>query len=245
MGLINGVLQGVYSGCPAFLMAPGGVPAAAGPLAAGDLALRRDAQRRAELRLRPLRAPRERRGSRGPRSQFLAAGVQRLGTGAALDAGAFHARVRPVRVSLDGVPSGIRPRRVDARRHRRSRRHPPVFHSAGPEPAAAADAGLQPCAPWVSSGASTGAMRIRIVDPVTLHRREDGEVGEIWVAGESVALGYWNNPRESAATFRAFIAGTEVERVGAVSAHRRSRLHRRRTSLRDRPHQGRPHRPGM
>jgi acyl-CoA synthetase (AMP-forming)/AMP-acid ligase II len=28
------------------------------------------------------------------------------------------------------------------------------------------------------------------------------------VAGESVALGYWNKPRDSAATFRAFIAGT-------------------------------------
>ena len=51
-------------------------------------------------------------------------------------------------------------------------------------------------------------MRIRIVDPETLHLREDGEVGEIWVAGESVALGYWNNPRDTASTFRAFIAGT-------------------------------------
>ena len=51
-------------------------------------------------------------------------------------------------------------------------------------------------------------MRVRIVDPLTLRRRNDGDVGEIWVAGDSVALGYWNKPRESATTFRAFIAGT-------------------------------------
>ena len=50
-------------------------------------------------------------------------------------------------------------------------------------------------------------MRIRIVDPFTLVPRADGEVGEIWITGKSVAAGYWNRPRESAATFRAFLAG--------------------------------------
>jgi acyl-CoA synthetase (AMP-forming)/AMP-acid ligase II len=48
-------------------------------------------------------------------------------------------------------------------------------------------------------------MTVRIVDPVTLCERKDGEVGEIWVAGDSVARGYWNKPEETAATFRAFI----------------------------------------
>jgi acyl-CoA synthetase (AMP-forming)/AMP-acid ligase II len=85
---------------------------------------------------------------------------------------------------------------------------PPVFHSPGQDAGRSAAGRLQKRDSWVSSGASAGTMRIRIVDPVTLHIREDGEVGEIWVAGDSVALGYWNKPADSAATFRAFIAGT-------------------------------------
>ncbi len=60
---------------------------------------------------------------------------------------------------------------------------------------------------WVSCGVADGEMRIRIVDPVTRRPRPDGEVGEIWIAGASVAAGYWNKPRESASTFRAFLAG--------------------------------------
>jgi acyl-CoA synthetase (AMP-forming)/AMP-acid ligase II len=61
---------------------------------------------------------------------------------------------------------------------------------------------------WVSCGVVDGRMRIRIVDPVALLPRADGEIGEIWVTGESVTAGYWNQPRQSAATFRAFIAGS-------------------------------------
>src|SRR5262249_48043976 len=34
----------------------------------------------------------------------------------------------------------------------------------------------------------------------------DGAVGEIWVAGPSVAAGYWGKPEESTRTFRAYLS---------------------------------------
>jgi len=57
----------------------------------------------------------------------------------------------------------------------------------------------------MSSGAAADGMRIAIVDPVRRRRCAPHEIGEIWVAGESVASGYWKRPEETAATFRAFL----------------------------------------
>jgi acyl-CoA synthetase (AMP-forming)/AMP-acid ligase II len=58
----------------------------------------------------------------------------------------------------------------------------------------------------VSSGRPRA--KVALVDPDTLLRCGDGETGEIWVSGESIAQGYWNRPNESLLTFRAHIAGT-------------------------------------
>jgi acyl-CoA synthetase (AMP-forming)/AMP-acid ligase II len=55
--------------------------------------------------------------------------------------------------------------------------------------------------PWAGQG-------VRIVDPETQTARPDGCVGEIWVAGPSVAPGYWNRPDETDHTFRAFLRDT-------------------------------------
>ncbi|MBI4511813.1 MAG: fatty acyl-AMP ligase [Deltaproteobacteria bacterium] len=61
----------------------------------------------------------------------------------------------------------------------------------------------------VSSGrAMAGEGRLRVVDPVTLRRCHPGQVGEIWLASDSVARGYWNRPEETHATFQATIADT-------------------------------------
>ena len=67
MGLIGGILQPLYIGRPNVLMSPMSLPAEAAPLAAGDLAVPAHDQRRAELRLRPVRARRSRPSS-GERS---------------------------------------------------------------------------------------------------------------------------------------------------------------------------------
>ena len=42
---------------------------------------------------------------------------------------------------------------------------------------------------------------VRIVDPETRTENPDGKVGEIWVHGEQVAMGYWRNPQQTERTF--------------------------------------------
>ncbi|HET8641664.1 MAG TPA: AMP-binding protein, partial [Pseudonocardiaceae bacterium] len=48
---------------------------------------------------------------------------------------------------------------------------------------------------------------VRIVDPRARQPLPDGQVGEIWVAGEGLPDGYWGRPEETEHTFRARIAG--------------------------------------
>jgi acyl-CoA synthetase (AMP-forming)/AMP-acid ligase II len=60
--------------------------------------------------------------------------------------------------------------------------------------------------PLVGCGRSVDDQRLAIVDPETHERRADGEVGEIWIAGPSVAGGYWERAEESAAVFGARLA---------------------------------------
>ncbi|WPZ32678.1 SDR family NAD(P)-dependent oxidoreductase [Thalassobaculum sp. OXR-137] len=47
---------------------------------------------------------------------------------------------------------------------------------------------------------------LRIVDPTTRAACPPDRVGEIWVASPSVALGYWQRPEDTEATFRARLA---------------------------------------
>ncbi|HEV2844920.1 MAG TPA: amino acid adenylation domain-containing protein, partial [Thermoanaerobaculia bacterium] len=55
----------------------------------------------------------------------------------------------------------------------------------------------------VGSGHVLLDLRAAIVDPETGRPRAPGGVGEVWVAGDSVAAGYWNRPEETARTFGA------------------------------------------
>lgn len=45
--------------------------------------------------------------------------------------------------------------------------------------------------------------QVLIVNPETLRPCRDGEVGEIWIAGQNVAGGYWNSPERTERTFGA------------------------------------------
>ena len=60
----------------------------------------------------------------------------------------------------------------------------------------------------IACGQPAPDLRIEIVDPIKRTRAASGEIGEIWVAGPSVASGYWYRPAESAATFAARLVGS-------------------------------------
>jgi amino acid adenylation domain-containing protein len=51
-------------------------------------------------------------------------------------------------------------------------------------------------------------IKIVIADPQLLMRCPPNQVGEIWVSGSSVAQGYWNRPEQTEKTFRAYLADT-------------------------------------
>ena len=208
MGLINGVMQGAYSGCSTVQMAPAaflqrparwlqaisrfGATHSGGPNFAYDLCARRVGDEDREgLDLSSWRVA---YNASEPVRRSTMEHFMRLFGPCGFRWTSFSPGYGLAESTLvvTGDPAGS----------------PPVFHSANQQSGGCSDMARRPSGPWVSSGASTGAMQIRIVDPVTLHGRSDGEIGEIWVAGESVALGYWNKPGDSAATFRAFIAGT-------------------------------------
>ena len=47
----------------------------------------------------------------------------------------------------------------------------------------------------------SGSPLVRIVNPETKTENAEGTVGEIWVHGENVAMGYWRNPTRTERTF--------------------------------------------
>jgi amino acid adenylation domain-containing protein len=57
----------------------------------------------------------------------------------------------------------------------------------------------------VSSGASAPDQKLLIVDPQTFQPCPDTQVGEIWMAGPSIARGYWNRPDDTAQIFDAHL----------------------------------------
>jgi polyketide synthase 12 len=60
----------------------------------------------------------------------------------------------------------------------------------------------------LSCGVSLHDQRVVAVDPDTRVLLPEGRVGELWVAGPSVAHGYWRRERETEETFRAHLAGS-------------------------------------
>jgi amino acid adenylation domain-containing protein/non-ribosomal peptide synthase protein (TIGR01720 family) len=55
----------------------------------------------------------------------------------------------------------------------------------------------------IGCGKNLGDQEIAIVDAARNQRCPEGHIGEIWVHGGSVALGYWQRPEESEITFHA------------------------------------------
>jgi amino acid adenylation domain-containing protein len=62
---------------------------------------------------------------------------------------------------------------------------------------------------FVGCGRAMLETKIEIVHPESFRRCAAGEVGEIWVAGPGVAVGYWMRPAETERDFRARLSGTD------------------------------------
>ncbi|TQM30997.1 fatty acyl-AMP ligase [Nocardia bhagyanarayanae] len=77
----------------------------------------------------------------------------------------------------------------------------------------------------VSCGTAAPGLDIRIVDPATLRTLPDGEVGEIWIGGPSVAQGYWNRPEDTRERFAAYTEGAgPYLRTGDLGARHEGEL---------------------
>ncbi|MCV3212501.1 AMP-binding protein [Plectonema radiosum NIES-515] len=63
----------------------------------------------------------------------------------------------------------------------------------------------------VGVGKSWLDQKIAIADPKSLTECPADQVGEIWVQGSSVTIGYWNRPEETKKTFNAYPADTTEE----------------------------------
>lgn len=59
----------------------------------------------------------------------------------------------------------------------------------------------------VGCGPPDQAVRLEIVDPETFAVMPEGEVGEVWISGKTVAGGYWKQPEKTEEIFQATIAG--------------------------------------
>ena len=60
----------------------------------------------------------------------------------------------------------------------------------------------------VSCGKALPDMEVALVDPKRLNRVGPGQVGEIWIRGPAIALGYWDRPDATEETFGARLAGS-------------------------------------
>lgn len=60
----------------------------------------------------------------------------------------------------------------------------------------------------VGVGRSWLDQKIAIANPESLTQCQDGQIGEIWVSGPSVAGGYWRKPQETEQTFKAQLQDT-------------------------------------
>ena len=79
----------------------------------------------------------------------------------------------------------------------------------------------------VSSGSAVAGHDVRCVDPETKQTQGEGQTGEIWIQGPSVARGYWQNEKATEETFGARTAEGDgpFVRTGDLGFLREGRLY--------------------
>ena len=191
MGLINGVLQPAFSGCPAYLMSPAaflqrparwlqaisrlGATHSGAPNFAYDLCTRKVSEdESSSLDLSSWRVAYN--GSEPVRS-FTLEGFQRAFGIRGFRWAAFSPAYGLAESTLlvTSIPAAM----------------PPTLVGGA-----------------VASGADPGTRGVVIVNPDTRARCVEGRAGEIWLQSRSVAAGYWGRAEETLATFHAFTSDT-------------------------------------
>jgi acyl-CoA synthetase (AMP-forming)/AMP-acid ligase II/alkylation response protein AidB-like acyl-CoA dehydrogenase/acyl carrier protein len=66
----------------------------------------------------------------------------------------------------------------------------------------------------VSCGQIYSEQKVVIVEPSSLQPLKNGEIGEIWVSGSSIAQGYWNQIEKTQETFQAHLENESFLRTG-------------------------------
>ena len=189
MGLIEGVLQPAFSGCPAYLMSPGAF-------------LQRP--------VRWLETIATYRGTRsgGPNFAYDLA-VHRISD---------PDRDRLDLTCWESAYNGAEPVRADTLRAftRAFARCGFAASAFRPCYGLAESTLLVTSGRWtesaaddpVSCGSPQFGTHVRVVEPLTSDPCGEGETGEIQVSGESVTAGYWQRPEETVATFTAAANGS-------------------------------------
>jgi acyl-CoA synthetase (AMP-forming)/AMP-acid ligase II len=207
MGLIDGVLQPIYSGCPAYLMSPAAFlqrPArwlraisryratrSGAPNFAYDLCVRRISMAdRETLDLSTWRAAYN--GAEPVRRETLEAFSQAF-AGCGFRPSSFRPSFGLAESTLLVSSDRWRPPGAST-----LERQPPAPWSVSAQYPEASAPGP------VSCGRPSFGTRLLIVDPATGHPCAREATGEIWVAGPSVARGYWNRPEENDHSFSAY-----------------------------------------
>jgi acyl-CoA synthetase (AMP-forming)/AMP-acid ligase II len=211
MGLTGGILQPLYSGFPVALMSPldflqkpfrwlqaitryGGTTSG-GPNFAYDLCVKKiTPEQRSTLDLRtwdvaftgaePVRAESLERFA----STFEPCGFR---------SAAFYPCYGLAEATLF-VSGGVKARQPNVRRVAAAALE---YHQAAAAPAEGKSGRL-----LVGCGYPRLGQKILIVNPETLTRCQEGEVGEIWVLGSSVTRGYWNSNEETELAFNAYLS---------------------------------------
>jgi acyl-CoA synthetase (AMP-forming)/AMP-acid ligase II len=209
MGLIGGILQPVYAGCSTVMMTPvhflqrplrwlraisrhrGTI--SGGPNFAYDLCLRKvTPEQRAELDLSSWKVALN--GAEPVQARTLRQFAEAFGP-AGFRESAFYPCYGLAEATLM-VSGGERETSPVARAF-----DPAALEAGQAQATTAADGHL-----LIGCGRTRLAQEIRIVDPQSCVSRRDGEIGEIWVSGPSIATGYWRRKEESMATFAGRVA---------------------------------------
>ncbi|MFD9396889.1 AMP-binding protein, partial [Streptomyces sp. NPDC060000] len=205
MGLIGGILQPLYSGFPCVLMAPmtflrrplrwldaisrhGGTMSAAPDFAYAECVRRVTEEEAAGLDLSSWEHAMI--GAEPVRSRTLD-DFERVFGPAGFRRSSFHPCYGLAEATLfvTGGKPGAEPLAV-------------TLTEDGPKPPAEGAAGTT----LIGCGDIQGEDSILVVDPQTLLPVGEGGTGEVWVAGKSVAQGYWRRPELTESTFRAELA---------------------------------------